>query len=198
MVPTNSGGVMKAPLAVIIYHEFRGVRTPADDIGEPGDIYVDLTPDAYSLYMMMQGWTAYERMPLHIIQGDQGCKGDWNELSHPFLAHIYLWVSIRKGVVWTTCESIRDDVLCEGMICTVHEHLKLFIAPHFTGHGIRMFRAGETAGSKRSQSVDGDTNRDSRMKRPRVDEPSNSVHVRNIDETQSGVSCTLSRSYATC
>ena len=142
MVPTNSGGVTKAPLAVIIYHEFRGVRTPADDIGEPGDIYVDLTPDAYSLYVMMQGWMAYERMPLHIIQGDQGCKGDWNELSHPFLAHIYLWVSIRKGVVWTTCESIRNDVLCEGMICTVREHLKLFIAPHFTGHGIRMFRAG--------------------------------------------------------
>jgi len=93
----------------IIYHEFRGFGAPSEGIGDPGDVYIDLTPERYALYFMKDDdWTQWYRVPREIVSG-RGHTGIWNELAHPFLADTYLFVG-DGGILWATRDTIRHTV----------------------------------------------------------------------------------------
>jgi hypothetical protein len=92
----------------IIYHELRGFGIPSRGIGDPGDVYIDLTPGVYELYFKKDHWTQWYGVPREIVSG-RGRTCIWNELAHPFLAETYLFIG-DSGIIWATRDTIRDTV----------------------------------------------------------------------------------------
>lgn len=84
------------------YKEWRGVRQPTEEFGQPGDVYLNLTPGSYAVYgrynKLWMRWESVEK------------KGPFEErgyLPHPFLTDKYLWVH-HCGAVWLTRSSIQE------------------------------------------------------------------------------------------
>ena len=104
----------------ILFFEFRGYGPPPDDVGNTGDIYIDLTP--------------YPRLLLYVCHGEKDWKcANWSSNPnvvefgihvHPLLKGRYLWGTASSGFMWFTPASIRyedlyrhtDTVNYDGMI----------------------------------------------------------------------------------
>ncbi|KAJ7983184.1 hypothetical protein DFH06DRAFT_1172605 [Mycena polygramma] len=76
----------------IPYFEFRGVGSPLDlDVGSPGDVYIDLTPEAYALWgHTADGWKRW------IDMGDPAAPALGSMIwavRHPFVPYS-LWVCV--------------------------------------------------------------------------------------------------------
>jgi len=159
----------KGAFGRVIYHEFRGLGIPNDDIGEPGDVYVDLTPDAYTLYARKDDWTIWEDAPHQIFLGSpKGHNSTWKEISHPFLRDTYLWIHKQKGIIWTTRETIQEE-LSDNFIChkdcIATNRISEFL--HYERTNLQRRR---TKGSKRIQTEADDRDRGNRSKRPKIDD----------------------------
>jgi len=104
----------------ILFFEFRGYGPPPDDVGNPGDIYIDLTP--------------HPRPLLYVCHGEKDWKCvnwssnpnivEFNIHVHPLLKGRYLWGTASSGFMWFTPATIRyedlyrytDAVDYDGMI----------------------------------------------------------------------------------
>ncbi|KAJ7243043.1 hypothetical protein C8J57DRAFT_1367055 [Mycena rebaudengoi] len=94
----------------VSFFEFRGTGPPSSDVGYPGDVYVDLTPEQHTLYWRdrlgngpgrWNRWTALllDRIPLYKYL-----------VSHPWAkdpqeSDLYLWAD-SNGITWASKEEI--------------------------------------------------------------------------------------------
>lgn len=94
------------------FFEFRGYGTPPSDVGTPGDIYIDMTLDAYALYAMVlpnswKRWGGHRQTWSYRNNG----KDQYlliRDIDHPVLEGRMLWVTDRN-VVWATLGTVRKD-----------------------------------------------------------------------------------------
>ncbi|KAJ6544338.1 hypothetical protein B0H19DRAFT_1380620 [Mycena capillaripes] len=98
------------------FFEFRGPGAPPADVGTPGDVYIDLTPNAHALYSKSEeDWTRWAgpaaiEMPSHPHFVDGGRAR-------------YLWFHPQQGVEWVCARTImrRQQVLrTAGLLKAVH------------------------------------------------------------------------------
>ncbi|KAJ7156563.1 hypothetical protein C8R43DRAFT_949416 [Mycena crocata] len=80
-----------------IFHEFRGRGPPPDDVGQPGDIYLDVTLPFIIYFVGNAGWEAWNR---HASQGYHALA------AHPIFEDRYLWVSGGMGLYWLAKSSL--------------------------------------------------------------------------------------------
>jgi hypothetical protein len=91
----------------VYYYEIRGLGPPPNDIGYPGDVYIDMTPGSPAIYAMGNDeWTIWHGHIKHLV----GPRGRYEPLGfpHPLLRDRFLWCS-DKSVVWYSRDSIRKD-----------------------------------------------------------------------------------------
>jgi hypothetical protein len=63
------------------FFEFRGSGAPPADLGTPGDVYIDLTPDAHALYCKSEeDWTRWAGPA--VVASDQLCHPHFVDWSH--------------------------------------------------------------------------------------------------------------------
>ena len=86
-------GVIHSKGCMIPYYEFRGAGDPADDVGIPGDIWLDGTSRVAVLYFRAKATWIAVRGPDFVQQTPH---------AHPCLPHRVLWCT-RKAAVW--CDS---------------------------------------------------------------------------------------------
>ena len=90
--------------------EFRGYGSPPSDVGTPGDIYIDMTLDAYALYAMVtpSSWKRWvgHCLTYSFISGKE--RFSLIGIDHPVLQERMLWVTDRN-VVWATLKTIQRD-----------------------------------------------------------------------------------------
>ncbi|TFY76835.1 hypothetical protein EWM64_g7175 [Hericium alpestre] len=83
----------------IHYFEFRGPGPPPNDLGHPGDVWLNVKPGEYNLYARMQShwelWPGPRKAKKHMF-------------AHPLVPGRYLWCT-RKHVLWYTCDGIRKS-----------------------------------------------------------------------------------------
>lgn len=92
------------------FFEFRGYGSPPSDVGTPGDIYIDMTSEAYALYAMVtpgswKRWVGHCRT-YSFISGKE--RFSLVGIDHPVLQGRMLWVTDRN-VVWATLKTIQRD-----------------------------------------------------------------------------------------
>ncbi|THH17594.1 hypothetical protein EW146_g3261 [Bondarzewia mesenterica] len=81
------------------YFEFRGQGPPPDDLGHPGDVWLNLKPGEYALSArMLTEWVLWP--------GPRKAKKQM--FAHPLVEGRYLWCT-RKHVLWYTCDGIRKS-----------------------------------------------------------------------------------------
>jgi hypothetical protein len=84
---------------MIPYHEWRGQGRPPNDIGYPGDIYVDLTPGKYSLYgRTKSGWVPWTGLNFE----------KWHLVAHPHLDDRFLFCG-ESDIKWYSYDAIRSS-----------------------------------------------------------------------------------------
>jgi len=84
---------------MIPYHEWRGQGRPPNDIGYPGDIYVNLTPGKYSLY----GRTKSAWVPWTGLNFEK-----WHLVAHPHLDDRFLFCG-ESDIKWYSYDAIRSS-----------------------------------------------------------------------------------------
>ena len=82
---------------MIPYHEWRGQGSPPNDVGYPGDVYINMTPGKYSLYgRTNKGWVIWNGL----------CYEKWQLVPHPHLDDRYLFCS-ETDIKWYSLHAIR-------------------------------------------------------------------------------------------
>ncbi|KAI0028153.1 hypothetical protein K488DRAFT_90057 [Vararia minispora EC-137] len=83
----------------IHYREFRGQGPPPNDIGDAGDVWMDIRPGHYALYAhkndQWEKWTGPHKSKKKMFE-------------HPLVPGRYLWCT-KKSVLWYTCDGIRKS-----------------------------------------------------------------------------------------
>ncbi|KIM77905.1 hypothetical protein PILCRDRAFT_824893 [Piloderma croceum F 1598] len=83
----------------IHYVEFRCASTPPSDIGHPGDVWIDLTPDKFGLYAKVGAdWKKWPGLLAH----------DDSLIVHPHVPIRVLWCT-KRCVTWLNRKSILSD-----------------------------------------------------------------------------------------
>ena len=81
------------------YFEFRGQGAPPDDVGHPGDVWLNLKPGEYALHA---------RLATEWVLWPGPRKAKKQMFAHPLVDGRYLWCT-RKHVLWYTCDGIRKS-----------------------------------------------------------------------------------------
>ncbi|KII93144.1 hypothetical protein PLICRDRAFT_35326 [Plicaturopsis crispa FD-325 SS-3] len=106
--------------ATVHYFEMHGRGPPPDDIGYPGDIYVDLNPRRYCLYYRdLAQWSRYH----HWQPKEDGYYGsrrraDPATTRHPLIDNVLLWIYPTGQLVWGV--QARCDVPRKAWLITEH------------------------------------------------------------------------------
>jgi hypothetical protein len=83
----------------IHYVEFRCASNPPSDIGHPGDVWIDLTPDKFALYAKVGAdWKKWPGLFAH----------DDSLIVHPHVPTRVLWCT-KRCVTWLNRKSILSD-----------------------------------------------------------------------------------------
>lgn len=95
----------------VIHWEFSGPGLPVDDVGEPGDVWIDSTPGAYGLWSMdlSYTWTPWKGLHEKEKSSETGNLEWVFHSKHPYLDTRHLWVRAR-GVVWLTRKEVIKDI----------------------------------------------------------------------------------------
>jgi hypothetical protein len=89
----------KGNACTIHYVEFRCASTPPSDIGHPGDVWIDLTPDKFGLYAKAGAdWKKWPGLLAH----------DDSLIVHPHIPTRVLWCT-KRYVTWLNRKSILSD-----------------------------------------------------------------------------------------
>lgn len=80
--------------AAIHFHEMRGVGHPPEDVGYPGDVYINAKPNAHELWAMQKVGEDGTR------QWARWVAKEAERIRHPHLMYRYLWCSTRGEVSW--------------------------------------------------------------------------------------------------
>ncbi|KAJ7635394.1 hypothetical protein FB45DRAFT_911418 [Roridomyces roridus] len=165
-----------APSCDIPFLEYRGVGPPQPTFGEPGDVYVDLTPGMYALYWrdrdhalgtrpgQWERWTALllDKIPLHRYL----IPHPWARSSQS--SDVFLWVD-PNGITWTS-----KDNLCASRVLMVQRNVGTPAPGRATSTEAlvsdvlhKMLEVENTR--RRSQNPDGDNRRSAGITQPPPD-----------------------------
>ncbi|RDB26243.1 hypothetical protein Hypma_006335 [Hypsizygus marmoreus] len=90
----------------ILFFEFRGYGPPPKDIGNPGDIYVDLTPSpGPNLCIYLHDKEAWVRNYWNLDPNITEFPLHW----HPLLNDRFLWGTEASGFMWFTGDKLRQE-----------------------------------------------------------------------------------------
>ncbi|KAF8169016.1 hypothetical protein K438DRAFT_1983593 [Mycena galopus ATCC 62051] len=94
----------------IPFLEFRSLFDPPSDIGNPGDIWLNVSPPSYALFALnaKKEWVRWPGPTLEWIKWPGPTLDKRRMLPHPFLPTYGLWCTI-KHASWYHCDNIGRD-----------------------------------------------------------------------------------------
>src|ERR1700676_82967 len=97
----------------VYFFEYHGLGAPSADLGTVGDVYLDVTPGRYRVYVHCTLWEPHDFKE----NVKSGCGLCWDMVQHPFLPDARLWISQGKltWFVWTGTE--KENMCGSYKIC---------------------------------------------------------------------------------
>ena len=150
----------------IHYVEFSGSKAPDDDVGEPGDVWIDTTPGTYALWTMdaTSKWVQWHGLNEKERLGNGG-NPTWSFQSpHPYLEDRFIWVR-HRGVVWLNHKDIVKEISIRKLTSqTFPIAAHVFLYPYLE-------QSGQAAGNKRRAANEADDDTASKRARFEQGEP---------------------------
>ncbi|KAF9462183.1 hypothetical protein BDZ94DRAFT_1322735 [Collybia nuda] len=92
-----------ASLTTISYIQYRGTGVPLLELGEPGDLFIDLSPNAYRVFVRYRSWREWPGIHEETDMSDDSRVGPF---THPRDTTRIVWCT-QTDVVWYKITSIR-------------------------------------------------------------------------------------------
>ncbi|KAF7981815.1 hypothetical protein HWV62_31931 [Athelia sp. TMB] len=150
----------------IHYVEFSGSKAPDDDVGEPGDVWIDTTPGSYALWTMdaASKWVQWHGLNDKERPGNGG-NPTWSFQSpHPYLEDRFIWVR-HRGVVWLNHKDIVKEISIRKLTSqTFPIAAHVFLYPYLE-------QSGQVASNKRRATNEADEDIASKRARFEQGEP---------------------------
>jgi hypothetical protein len=149
------------------YIQFRGVGSPSVNLGTPGDIFVDLSPKAYRVFVRYETWREWPG-----LYRDVGAGSDppGFQFKHPADSTRIIWCN-ATDVMWYKNSSIRHGRKC---LFAAYPNT-LFVSAHQLINGSAISRDGMKIGQTRWSSSDNSTLNAESFKKRKVEKDIGSV-----------------------